>query len=353
MSRLSARHLSLAFAVFVMVGATFASSASATQLITNGGFETGTLEGWHASYETNEGKWFAFDRKEGEERPPGLLPPSGEFAAGDEFHYPDSAILYQEVTLPVASDDQLSMSLAYWSAAPMGNPSPNSLAVKGLGGGNQQLRVDVLKKGAPLRSLESGDILTTVYATNASSPQELEPTQLTANLSSFAGQTVVLRIANIVEDNGMEAVVDNVSIESTPVGPSTVTVIKPPVPPSNVFTEGKLTLNKKSGTGFLSVNLPDAGVLTAVAQRQLAVASAAAIKFGKRKPVLIKTATVSAAGPGMVKVPIVPTTAGKKILKEKGELGFLLELNFAPTGGTPAAQRFIGKLVKTLKPARK
>jgi hypothetical protein len=341
--------LGLALAIIALLAATVGvASASATQLVTNGDFETGTLEGWHTSVETEEGGWFAFSREEGEEGVAPFLPSSGEFAARDGFDNPDSAILYQEVALPASSTDQLSMYLGYSSSAKMSTPSPNRLTVDGISDGNQQLRVDVLRAGSPIRSLEPADILSTVFVAGTGSPIKLEPTKLTADLSSFAGQTILLRIANVVEDSGMETVVDGVSIESNPivVPPSVV------VPPSNVFTTGKLTLNKKSGTGTLSVTVPGAGIFTATDSRRKVALASAATK-GKKRPVLIKNATVDATGAGTVKVPIKATAAGLKLLKKTGKLSFKVRLAFTPDGGTASIQSFAGKLAKKLKPTRR
>jgi hypothetical protein len=55
-----------------------------------------------------------------------------------------------------------------------------------------------------------------------------------------------------------------------------------PSPPSNEFAKGKLTLDRRRGTGVLAVDLPGAGSLTAAdARRALAIASAARGKGGQ------------------------------------------------------------------------
>ena len=329
MSRRNALRLYLAaFAVALLIATLGTSSASAaTQLVTNGDFETGSLSGWQTSYETFEGEWFAYDREEEEAgNEAAFPPPAGRYAAADRFEYPDSAVLFQQISLPAGTTDQLSMILGYDSTQPMSVRSPDTLEANSIGNGNQQVRVDVLKAGAPIRSLASGDILATVFATSNGSPEEFGPTTLTADLSAFAGQSVVLRIANAVEEGLMSVTVDNVSIESNPI---------PPPPPSNVFTEGKLTLNKKKGTGSLAVNVPGAGVLT--------VAGGGTIK----------KAEVTSTGAQTLKVPLKAKGAGQKTLSKKGKLPFKVALTFTPTGGTSATQTYSGRLVKRLKPARR
>jgi hypothetical protein len=213
---------------------------------------------------------------------------------------------------------------------------------------NQQVRVDVLKPNAPIESLSPNDILATVYATTNGSPQELAPTLLSANLSAFADQTVRLRIAAAAQQGPLFAGVDDVAIASTPIAATPSTAL-----PSNEFTKGKLTLNRRNGTGVLTVNLPGAGSLTSSdARRALAVASVARRKGKPRsKPIMIKTKTIQAGSGGVVKVPIQPTPAGRKVLREKGKVAFKIELTFAPIGGSPATQGYAGKLVKGLGPA--
>lgn len=344
-----------AIAIFAaLLGATSASAAT----VVNGDFETGTLEGW-SLYQSNPGvRWSAVEY-EGE----GVLPPplSGRHAAESEQENPGTTILSQEISLEPGSSHQLELTFGYFSPAPILIPSPDNLAAEGIGAENQQVRIDVMKPTSAITSVAPSDILTTVFASSESentegeeSEPEMEPRRFTADLDAFAGQTVRLRIAVAVTKAPLHALVDNVSVSSS-VLPTPAVVAPQPTPPtvSNGFTVGRLSLNKKTGTGVLSVTLPDAGVLTSIdARRQTAVASLAGSK-GKESPVLIKTATVTSRAAGTVKVPIKPTAAALKILKAKGKVSFKVELTFAPTGGTAASQTYLGKLVRTLRPVRR
>jgi hypothetical protein len=320
------------------------SASAASPTIVNGGFESGTLEGWTTSrLNANEG-WFVYSG-EGGGRP---APPSGKYAAGTEVESgsPDTSFLSQEVSLPANTTDELSMDLYYRSAGPISVPSPDTLFASP-SVPNQQVRVDVIKPNAPIESLSPNDILATVYASKTGDPEEPKPTALSADLSALAGQTVRLRVA-VAATETIFAGVDDVALTTTPIPQPAP---QPTPSPLNVFAKGKLALNKKDGTGVLSVTVPDAGILTATdARRQIAVASFAASK-GKKKPILIKTATVTAGGAGTVKVPIKATPAGRKILEASGKLEFSLRLSFAQTGGTSASQPFGAKLIKTLKSA--
>jgi hypothetical protein len=342
------------------LGAGAPAASAATQLVTNGDFETGSLEGWTATDQTgsNAAEWIAYSREQAEGFT-GLipLPPVGEWAAltPNFVAAVDTTYLYQDVALPPASTDQLSMYLFYKSAQPIAVPFPDTLAVSEAETAqpNQQVRVDVLKPNAPIESLSPNDILTTVYATKAGDPTELAPTVITADLSAFAGQTVRLRVADAVQEGAMVAGVDGVSIDSTPLPQPA-----PPAPqttspsPSNAFVKGRLTLNRKKGTGFLAVSVPGAGALTASdARRQLAIASLARRGTTKPKPILIRTAIVTAPGAGTIDLPITPTPAARRLLRERGTIAFRVQLTFTPAGGNAATQPYAGKLRMKLKPA--
>lgn len=345
-----------------LLGPASPAASAATPIVANGDFETGTLEGWTQTDQTgsNVAEWGTYGRKEAEEPPfqgQVPLPSSGQYAAltSNYLGPPDTTYLYQDIALPPASSDQLSMYLFYKSAEPIAVPTPDSLVVSDAETAqpNQQVRVDVLKPNAPIESVSPNDILATVYASKAGDPAELPPTVIGADLSAFAGQTVRLRIADAVGDGAMIAGVDAVSISSLPLPqPQPAAPSGPPSPsPSNAFVRGRLTLNQKEGTGSLTVSVPDAGALTASdARRQLAIASLTR-RGGKSKPILIRTATVATAGAGMIKVPIKPTPAGLRLLRERGKLAFRVELTFTPAGGSAATQPYAAKLRKRLSPA--
>lgn len=289
-----------------------------------------------------------------------MSPFSGKFFAITEQEGPGTAILYQDIALEPNATHQLQLAFSYESGAPITVPVPDSLTAAETPPANQQVRIDVLKPTAPLESMAPTDILATVFASSesenlqgGSSSPFLEPKELTADLSQFAGQTVRLRIAVVVTEAPLFASVDNVAVTSTPLPVPVIPPPPAPPTPSNLFTKGKVTLNKKNGTATLAVSVLDAGTLTATdAHSKVAMASfARTTTKPKKKPVYVKSATVSSTGAGTVKVPIVPTAAAKKILAKKGKLSVSVKLTFAPTGGTVATQAYSGKLVKALKPA--
>lgn len=106
-----------------------------------------------------------------------------------------------------------------------------------------------------------------------------------------------LRLANAVEDWPFNAAVDGVSITST--APPPPPPAPAPAPPSNAIVRGKLTLNKKNGTGKLAIVVPGPGTLT---------------EAGKGKKKRVKATTLTAAGAGTIQVPLKPTTLGRQIL---------------------------------------
>jgi hypothetical protein len=307
--------------VAVAIFAFFAPASAGAATVINGDFETGTLAGWQQFNQTGAGEWFAESREEAELE--GFFPPpSGNFAAADFQMGEDLSVLFQDVPLEPGFTHHLALTLYYESTREITVPVPNTLS---LDVDNQQLRVDVMRPSAPINSVNPSDILTTVFANNNGDLEAMPPTQLTADLSPFAGQTVRLRIANAVTLEPFHSGLDAVSITSAPL-PSLP-------PPSNAIVRGKLTLSKKKGTGKLAINVPGPGILTAVAK-------------GKTKR--IRNANLTVTGAGTVKVPLNPNGAGKKVLNNKGKLKAQIGVTFTPTGGSANTQTYKVTLKKTL-----
>jgi DNA topoisomerase IB len=62
---------------------------------------------------------------------------------------------------------------------------------------NQQYRIDVMRKNAPLDSLQKRHILAKVFRTKGGDPQDLAPKRVTADLTELAGRTVRLRAVEV------------------------------------------------------------------------------------------------------------------------------------------------------------
>jgi hypothetical protein len=312
------------FLTLIVVSVAFASPAAASAAtVVNGNFETGTLAGWQQFNQTGSGDWFTYE-KEGAEEEGFFPPPSGTFAAADDQNSPDLDILYQDITLEPGFTHQLALTFYYRSEEPIVVPSPEALALES-GVENQHVRVDVVTPTAPIDSVSPSAILTTLFANKNGDPEVALPTRLTADLSSFAGQTVRLRIANSVTQGVFNTGLDDVSITSSP--------LPPPPPPSNAITRGKLSLNKRNGTGKMAINVPGPGTLIAV---------------GKGKKKKLKRANLTVTAAGTVKLPLNPNGAGKKLLNSKGKLKTGVDVTFTPTGGTAVTQAYKVTLKKTL-----
>ena len=312
------------FLVLVVACVALAAPAGAgAATVVNGNFETGTLAGWQQFNQLGNGDWFTYE-KEGAEEEGFFPPPAGIFAAADDQGEPDLDVLYQDIALEPGFTHQLALTFYYRSEEPIVVPSPEALTLES-GVENQHVRVDVLKPTAPIDSVNSSDILTTLFANKNGDPEIMAPSRLTADLSAFAGQTVRLRIANSVTEGPFNTGLDDVTITSAPV---------PPPPPSNQITRGKLTLNKSNGTGKLAINVPGPGTLVSVGK-------------GKTKKVKRTSLTVTTAG--TVQLRLKPTGTGRKVLNSKGKLKTRIDVTFTPTGGSAATQTYKVTLKKALK----
>ena len=314
LEKLRVKITATAVAVGLLACAFTAPSAGAATVV-NGDFETGTLAGWQlyngGEPPEGENRWYAYSGTfvSGGEFPVAVpAPPAGNYAAITRQGGPGLHILYQDVALEPYYSHQLSLLVYYKSDAGLVSPSTFDFMSELK---NQQYRVDVLRAGAPIETLNPTDILATPFNTITGGPQILGTTPISANLTPFAGQTVRLRFAEVDNEGVFNAGTDSVAIQSTP--------------PSNAITLGKVKLNKKNGSAKLTVTVPGAGSLKVADVKK------------KKKRVKAKTLTATAAG--AVKLSLQPTGSAKKTLQEKGKLKLKVKVTFTPTGGLAATQQ--------------
>lgn len=147
-------------------------------LLTNGGFEAGTFDGWRQRHD-GDGAWVVNDGTLDPPGPEGLVTPvEGRFSAVAQQNGPGTRTLYQDVTVPVS----VSAAWLTWSHR-VRNYGPGF-------GGSQGFRVEV-------RTADDV-VLAVAYATQAGDPLLGEWTRQTFDLLSFRGQPI--RIAFIEED---------------------------------------------------------------------------------------------------------------------------------------------------------
>ena len=232
-----------------------ACAKSGQTTIANGDFESGDFTGWTVFADPlprgvlaepigGEGDWFIYENaselpgewdrppEDGEERAQ-PEPPQGQYAAITDMNGPGTFILYQDIEL----DGQyvLEYTLFYHNGMPdffaeMGWPlpqegiffTPDSLDYRLTfepefpGTPNHQIRIDLLDPDAAVTSVAEGDILATIFRTEANDPAKLDPTTMSYDLSPLTGQTVRLRFAHVDSLGGRYAGVDNVRL--VPIG---------------------------------------------------------------------------------------------------------------------------------------
>jgi hypothetical protein len=315
--------------------------------VVNGDFESGTLNGWQAHSANEAGNWFAYQGTAAPfahslTRQPLQPPPQGTYGAISEEADPDSLTLSQELTVPAGTSSQLSLLAYYNSYEPIAVPTPDTLSVSEevLGGQqNQQFRIDVMRVGAPLESLEPSDILLNVFQTVPGAKQVMKPTKLTADLTPFAGQTVTLRITVAANQEVFNAGIDEVQISSPGTGSSgsggsrgSGSSRGPDGSAGGKGAAGRITFGKakvdpRNGTVALPVRVPAAGVLRA---RGAALPGKGESKHGA--PAVRATGAPATRG-GTVVLHLVATGAAWAILKRQGLLRTSVTVSYTPKGG--------------------
>jgi len=194
-------------------------------------FASGVLNDWQA-VGAGAGGWFVYtdgrkspDRTHSDPNVPFDLPdpPQGKIAAVTETNGPGTRILYRDVKL----HGRLKLQLTVFYAGVGGFGGPQTLAHDEPD--NQQFRIDVLARSAPIDSMAPDDVLVNVFRTSAGDPDRRQPSGVSADRSRWAGETVRLRLAAVDSRGPLRAGVDGIRFE--PVGSDANARIELPVTP--------------------------------------------------------------------------------------------------------------------------
>jgi CubicO group peptidase (beta-lactamase class C family) len=180
-------------------------------------FESGALTGWRAAG-SGPGGWFVYS--DGEQPPeraqsdanfPFKLPdpPQGKFAAVTDMNGPGTRILYRDVRLDGRFKLHLTVffsgSSSFGSPATLSHDAPQA---------NQQFRVDLIRRAAPIDSVAKGDVLVNVFRTSPGDwPPGRQPSHVVRDVSRWAGRTVRLRLAEADNQGPLRAGVDDIRFE--------------------------------------------------------------------------------------------------------------------------------------------
>ncbi len=226
-------------------------SAAQAADVTNGSFEDGTT-GWTIEdWPESNGTWSAVEATVGplsENEIPAAT--CGDYQAVFDQNEESSSVIYQDLVVDADSTSTLTFTHWYQNAnieeqeglELQGLPSsefvpsapgdaiwatPDNLDPGG-DEANQQYRIDVVDPAADPFSLAPDDVLLNVFRTVDGDPASIAPTEISVDLTTFAGQTVRLRFAGVAGEYYLNAGVDCVELAAvasttTTTAPSTTT----------------------------------------------------------------------------------------------------------------------------------
>jgi D-alanyl-D-alanine carboxypeptidase len=179
-------------------------------------FESGGISDWQA-VGSGLGGWFVYtdgqtapDPARSDPNVPFALPdpPQGKFAAVTDMNGPGTLILYRDLELE--GRFTLHVTVFYEGTGPF--TSPETLA-HDVPEANQQFRIDLIDPSAPIDSVATGDVLVSVFHTSPGDAASRQPTDVSFDVSRWAGQRVRLRLAQTDNQGPLRAGVDNIRFE--------------------------------------------------------------------------------------------------------------------------------------------
>jgi D-alanyl-D-alanine carboxypeptidase len=207
-----------ALAVLVVLSAVLVGCRARPRTIVVDDFESGAITGWQA-VGSGSGGWFVYadghkapDPAQSDPNVPFGVPdpPQGRFAAVTDMNGPGTRILYRDLRL----EGRFTLQASVFHAGTAPFSSPATLA-HDTPEANQQFRIDLVGPSAPIDSVAKGDVLANVFGTSPGDPVRRQPTEVSMDVSAWAGQTVRLRLATTDNGGPLRVGVDNLRVERT------------------------------------------------------------------------------------------------------------------------------------------
>jgi CubicO group peptidase (beta-lactamase class C family) len=207
-----------ALAVFVALSSVLVGCRAQPRTIVVDDFESGAITGWQA-VGGGSGGWFVYsdghkapDPAQSDPNAPFDVPdpPQGRFAAVTDMNGPGTRILYRDLRLE--GRFTLQVSVFYAGTAPFSSPATLAHDTPEA---NQQFRIDLLGPSAPIDSVAKGDVLVNLFRTSPGDPVRRQPTEVSVDVSAWAGQTVRLRLATTDNGGPLRVGVDNIRFQRT------------------------------------------------------------------------------------------------------------------------------------------
>lgn len=179
-------------------------------------FESGTLANWQID-QTGAGSWFSYtngktppDPSRSDPNFPFEVPdpPQGKFAAVTDENGPGRRILYRDITL----DGRYLLRLTVFYVN-VGTFSAATISSRNTISDEPQYRIDLVSASAPVDSVAKEHVLANIFQAHPGDPPRLPPTEVTFDLSPWAGQTIRLRFAAADNQGPLHAGVDNIRFE--------------------------------------------------------------------------------------------------------------------------------------------
>lgn len=261
--RTSSRPACLPLALTLSLGLAAGRAQAADQLITNGGFESGSFTGWLLANQTNPFDVNAADHfyisTPGAPTPAvdgfffdtAANPTGGNFYAVTASDNPGAHALLQDFTVPTAATE---MTLSFQmfvndqsGIGPIIDPSGLDYTTAGAFDGNQHARVDILRIGAPDLSTASADVIANFYL-GVDNPGGALPNpylNYSFDLSRLLvpGQSYRLRFAEVDNQSSLNQGIDNVSLTAVTPEPGAMALL------GGVSVAGGLLLRRRRAAG--------------------------------------------------------------------------------------------------------